>query len=65
MGFNINIPQQKSDADPICDYDKNINEAERARNNQYKDTAPGIQKEGYLGVDDIDRLRRRHIKKFY
>lgn len=46
-------------------YDDDINTAERSRNNQRRDTDPMIQKEGFLGVDDLDRMRRRHIKKFY
>lgn len=43
-------------------YDRDIDAAKRARNNQLKDTDPRVEKEGFLGVDDLDRLRRRHIK---
>lgn len=46
-------------------YDDDINAASRARNNQRRDTDPMIEKEGYLGVDDVDRLRRRKIIKNY
>lgn len=46
-------------------YDNDINVAERSRNTQYRDSDPRIEKEGFLGMDDLDRLRRRHIKKFY
>lgn len=47
------------------DYDDDINMAERARNSQRRDSDPMIEKEGFLGMDDLDRMRRRHIKKFY
>ncbi len=43
-------------------YNRDIDAAKVARNNQLKDTDPRIEKEGFLGVDDLDRLRRRHIK---
>lgn len=60
--MKLDIPQQKSDADPICDYNMDIDAAKRARNNQYKDTDPMIEKEGYLGVDDLDKMRRRQVR---
>jgi len=47
------------------DYDADINKAERARNMQRRDSDPMIQKEGFLGVDDLDRLRRRKIGKIF
>jgi len=47
------------------DYDDDINKAERARNMQRRDSDPMIQKEGFLGVDDLDRLRRRKIGKIF
>ena len=43
-------------------YDKEIEAAKVARNNQLRDTDPMIEKEGFLAVDDLDRLRRRNIK---
>lgn len=46
-------------------YDDDINKARDARNNQRRDTDPMIEKEGFLGVDDIDRLRRRKIGKIF
>ena len=46
-------------------YDRDIVNAERARNNQFNDTNPKIEKEGFLGMDDIDRLRRRKIGKIF
>lgn len=42
-------------------YNQEIDKAKIARDNQLKDTDPRIEKEGFLGVDDLDRLRRRHI----
>ncbi len=46
-------------------YDDDINKAKSARNNQRRDTDPMIEKEGFLGVDDIDRMRRRKIGKLF
>lgn len=46
-------------------YDNDIDMAERARNTQFRDTDPMIQKEGFLGLDDLDRLRRRKISKIF
>lgn len=46
----------------FTNYDRDITNAESARNNQLKDTDPRIEKEGFLGVDDLDRLRRRNVK---
>ncbi len=43
-------------------YDSDIERAQIARNNQLRDTDPRIEKEGFLGVDDLDRLRRRNVK---
>jgi len=43
-------------------YNKEIDAAKVARNNTLKDTDPRIEKEGFLGVDDIDKMRRRKIK---
>jgi hypothetical protein len=46
-------------------YDDDIDSAKVARNTQYHDTDPMIEKEGFLGVDDLDRLRRRKIGKIF
>lgn len=43
-------------------YNEEIDIAKGARNNQFKDTDPRVEKEGFLGVDDLDRLRRRGTK---
>jgi hypothetical protein len=43
-------------------YNEEIDKAKVARNNQFKDTDPRVEKEGFLGVDDLDRMRRRKIK---
>ena len=43
-------------------YNEEIDRAKIARNNQLKDTDPMVEKEGFLGVDDLDRMRRRKIK---
>jgi hypothetical protein len=42
-------------------YNDDINKAKSARNSQFEDTNPRIEKEGFLGMDDIDRMRRRKI----
>lgn len=47
------------------DYDKDINAAERARDSQRRDSDPMIQKEGFLGMDDLDKMRRRKISKIF
>lgn len=59
--FNINIPQGKSGSTKERTYDEEGSAAMRARNTQRLDTAPGIEKEGYLDVSDLDRLRRRKL----
>lgn len=46
-------------------YDNDIDRAETARPNQRKDTDPMIEKEGFLGVDDLDKMRRRKIDKIF
>lgn len=43
-------------------YDQDIDRAKRARNTQREDTNPMIEKEGFLGVDDLDKMRRRKIR---
>jgi hypothetical protein len=32
-----------------------------ARNNTLKDTDPMVEKEGFLAVDNLDKLRRRKL----
>lgn len=63
MKFNINIPQGNSKEKPIESYSRDCKAAERARNNQRLDTSPGLQKEGYLDVSDLDHLRRNKLYK--
>lgn len=46
-------------------YDYCIDDAKNARNSQRRDTDPMIEKEGFLGVDDLDRMRRRKIGKLF
>jgi len=46
-------------------YDDDCVKAQNARNNQYHDSDPKIEKEGFLGMDDLDRLRRRKIGKIF
>lgn len=46
-------------------YDEDREKAQRARNNQLRDTDPmtlSMGWEGYLAVDDLDRMRRLHLK---
>lgn len=43
-------------------YNEEIDRAKAARNNQLKDTDPMVEKEGFLGMDDIDRMRRRKVR---
>lgn len=50
---------QKEDYNRQADYNDEIERAKAARVSQKNDTNPYMQKEGYLGVDDLDRLRRR------
>ena len=59
------LEQPRSNEKPITNYDRDVNGAERARNNQHRDTDPRIEKEGFLGMDDLDRLRRRKISKIF
>ena len=44
------------------DYNREIDSAKSARNNQLRDTDPRVEKEGFLGVDDLDKMRRRKIR---
>lgn len=40
-------------------YDECIADAEAARRTQRRDTDPMIEKEGFLGIDELDRMRRK------
>ena len=61
MGFNINIPQGKSNKKAGSSYGRECESAEKARNSQRRDTEPGLQKEGYLDVSNLDHLRRSKL----
>lgn len=43
-------------------YDEDIERAKRARNTNREDTNPMVEKEGFLGMDDLDKMRRRKIR---
>lgn len=47
---------------PEYGYNECIDRAKRARNNQLKDSDPMVEKEGFLAVDDLDKMRRRKIR---
>lgn len=47
------------------DYDYCIDEAKNARKTQRLDTDPRVEKEGFLGIDELDRMRRRKIGKLF
>lgn len=62
-----NAPVKRGDSDGSprtsqTDYNRDIDSAKRARNNQLKDTDPMVEKEGFLGVDDLDKMRRRKVR---
>jgi hypothetical protein len=44
------------------DYDEEIVRAKNARNSSLNDSNIMVTEEGFLGMDDIDKLRRRHIR---
>lgn len=59
------FPTAKEDGDRhIYDsgYDFELDRVKTARKNQLSDTDPMFQKDGFIGVDDIDRLRREKLK---
>ena len=61
-----NKPVNRADRDGTprhseTDYNRDIDRAMSARNNQLKDTDPMVEKEGFLAVDDLDKLRRRKL----
>lgn len=43
-------------------YNEEIDRAKAARNSQLTDSDPMIEKDGFLGVDDLDKMRRRKIR---
>lgn len=51
-----------SDRKVRAGYNEEIDRAKSARNSQLKDTDPMVEKEGFLGVDDLDKMRRRKIR---
>lgn len=60
-----NDRQTDRDNKITTNYNDDIVKSQNARNTQYHDTDPRIEKEGFLGVDDLDRLRRRKIGKIF
>jgi hypothetical protein len=42
-------------------YNEDIKMSMDARDTQFKDSDPMIEKEGFLGVDNLDKLRRRKL----
>lgn len=44
------------------EYNQEIDRAKTARNNQFTDSDPMIEKDGFLGVDDLDKMRRRKVR---
>lgn len=43
-------------------YNQDINKAKNSKKNQRSESNPMIEKEGFLGMDDLDKIRRRSIK---
>lgn len=43
-------------------YNKEIDAAKIARNNTLRDSDPRVEKEGFLGIDNLDKMRRRKIR---
>lgn len=60
-----NAPVNRADKDGAVRHDGSYNEETKlamdARNNQFKDSNPMIEKEGFLAVDNLDKLRRRKL----
>lgn len=46
------------------DYDEEIRGACDARKTSMRDTSPDYEYEGFLGMDDIDRIRRKKLKHY-
>ena len=66
MGYE-NEPVARKDKDGAVrreeyGYNECIDRAKAARNNQFRDSDPMVEKEGFLGVDDIDKRRRRTMR---
>ena len=61
----VDAKPQDRDNKITTNYNHDVTTAEFARNNQYRDTDPMLEKEGFLGMDDIDRMRRRKIGKIF
>ena len=66
MGYE-NEPVARNDKDGAVrreeyGYNECIDRAKAARNNQFRDSDPMVEKEGFLGVDDIDKRRRRTMR---
>lgn len=43
-------------------YNGEIDRAKSARDSQLSDSDPMIEKDGFLGMDDLDKMRRRKIR---
>jgi hypothetical protein len=43
-------------------YNEQIDRAKNARDSQLSDSDPMIEKDGFLGVDNLDKMRRRKIR---
>lgn len=61
-----NAPVDRKDKDGAVrkdgyTYNQCIEIAMKARDTQYKDSDPMVEKEGFLAVDDLDKLRRRKL----
>jgi hypothetical protein len=61
---NAPVNRRDKDGDPRItrlDYNNEIAKAMSSRNNTLKDTDPMVEKEGFLAVDNLDKLRRRKL----
>lgn len=43
-------------------YNAEIDRAKNARDSQLTDSDPMVQKDGFLGIDDLDKMRRRKVR---
>ena len=64
QGVNLMNKENKSSASMKTNYNEDINKARAEKNNQRGESNPFIEKEGFLGMDDLDKIRRRSIKQF-
>lgn len=62
MTFSDESKMSDRNRKPYDTYDECIDMAKRSRNTPRNDTNPMIEKEGFLGMDDIDKMRRRKIR---